>query len=213
MNCDKKHMLLYAVTDRTWLKGQTLSQQVEAALRGGATCIQLREKELPQPEFLKEALELKELCHHFGVPLIINDNVEIALKSGAEGVHVGQHDMQAAQVRAKIGPDRILGVSAQTVEQAILAEKNGADYLGVGAVFSTSTKKDAKPVSRDTLKAICQAVSIPVCAIGGISRENLPALSGTGIDGVALVSAVFGAPDIEAECRVLRTLSEEMIKR
>lgn len=213
MNCDKKHMLLYAVTDRTWLKGQTLSQQVEAALRGGATCIQLREKELPQPEFLKEALELKELCHHFGVPLIINDNVEIALKSGADGVHVGQHDMQAAQVRAKIGPDRILGVSAQTVEQAILAEKNGADYLGVGAVFSTSTKKDAKPVSRDTLKAICQAVSIPVCAIGGISRENLPALSGTGIDGVALVSAVFGAPDIEAECRVLRTLSEEMIKR
>ena len=213
MNCDKKHMLLYAVTDRTWLKGQTLSQQVEAALRGGATCIQLREKELPQPEFLKEALELKELCHHFGVPLIINDNVEIALKSGAEGVHVGQHDMQAAQVRAKIGPDRILGVSAQTVEQAILAEKNGADYLGVGAVFSTSTKKDAKPVSRDTLKAICQAVSIPLCAIGGISRENLPALSGTGIDGVALVSAVFGAPDIEAECRVLRTLSEEMIKR
>lgn len=213
MNCDKKHMLLYAVTDRTWLKGQTLSQQVEAALRGGATCIQLREKELPQPEFLKEALELKELCHHFGVPLIINDNVEIALKSGADGVHVGQHDMQAAQVRAKIGPDRILGVSAQTVDQAILAEKNGADYLGVGAVFSTSTKKDAKPVSRDTLKAICQAVSIPVCAIGGISRENLPALSGTGIDGVALVSAVFGAPDIEAECRVLRTLSEEMIKR
>ena len=213
MNCDKKHMLLYAVTDRTWLKGQTLSQQVEAALRGGATCIQLREKELPQPEFLKEALELKELCHHFCVPLIINDNVEIALKSGADGVHVGQHDMQAAQVRAKIGPDRILGVSAQTVEQAILAEKNGADYLGVGAVFSTSTKKDAKPVSRDTLKAICQAVSIPVCAIGGISRENLPALSGTGIDGVALVSAVFGAPDIEAECRVLRTLSEEMIKR
>lgn len=213
MNCDKKHMLLYAVTDRTWLKGQTLSQQVEVALRGGATCIQLREKELPQPEFLKEALELKELCHHFGVPLIINDNVEIALKSGADGVHVGQHDMQAAQVRAKIGPDRILGVSAQTVEQAILAEKNGADYLGVGAVFSTSTKKDAKPVSRDTLKAICQEVSIPVCAIGGISRENLPALSGTGIDGVALVSAVFGAPDIEAECRVLRTLSEEMIKR
>ena len=213
MNCDKKHMLLYAVTDRTWLKGQTLSQQVEAALRGGATCIQLREKELPQPEFLKEALELKELCHHFGVPLIINDNVEIALKSGADGVHVGQHDMQAAQVRAKIGPDRILGVSAQTVDQAILAEKNGADYLGVGAVFSTSTKKDAKPVSRDTLKAICQAVSIPVCAIGGISRENLPALSGTGIDGVALVSAVFGAPDIESECRVLRTLSEEMIKR
>ena len=213
MNCDKKHMLLYAVTDRTWLKGQTLSQQVEAALRGGATCIQLREKELSQPEFLKEALDLKELCHRFGVPLIINDNVEIALKSGADGVHVGQRDMQAAQVRAKIGPDRILGVSAQTVEQAILAEKNGADYLGVGAVFSTSTKKDAKPVSGDTLKAICQAVSIPVCAIGGINRENLPALSGTGVDGVALVSAVFGAPDIEAECRVLRTLSEEMIKR
>ena len=213
MNCDKKHMLLYAVTDRTWLKGQTLPQQVEAALRGGATCVQLREKELPQSEFLKEALELKDLCRRFGAPLIINDNVEIALESGADGVHVGQHDMQAAQVREKIGPNRILGVSAQTVEQAILAEKNGADYLGVGAVFSTSTKEDAKPVSHETLKAICQAVSIPVCAIGGISKENILELSGSGVDGVALVSAIFSSPDIESTCRQLRALSEKMTER
>ena len=213
MNCDKKHMLLYAVTDRTWLKGQTLPQQVEAALRGGATCVLLREKKLPQSEFLKEALELKDLCHRFGAPLIINDNVEIALKSGADGVHVGQHDMQAAQVREKIGPNRILGVSAQTVEQALLAEKNGADYLGVGAVFSTSTKEDAKPISHETLKAICQAVSIPVCAIGGISKENILELSGSGVDGVALVSAIFSNPDIESACRQLRALSEKMTER
>ena len=213
MNCDKKHMLLYAVTDRTWLKGQTLPQQVEAALRGGATCVQLREKKLPQSEFLKEALELKDLCHRFGAPLIINDNVEIAIKSGADGVHVGQHDMQAAQVREKIGPNRILGVSAQTVEQALLAEKNGADYLGVGAVFSTSTKEDAKPISHETLKAICQAVSIPVCAIGGISKENILELSGSGVDGVALVSAIFSSPDIESACRQLRALSEKMTER
>ena len=213
MNCDKKHMLLYAVTDRTWLKGQTLPQQVEAALRGGDTCVQLREKKLPQSEFLKEALELKDLCHRFGAPLIINDNVEIALKSGADGVHVGQHDMQAAQVRKKIGSNRILGVSAQTVEQALLAEKNGADYLGVGAVFSTSTKEDAKPVSHETLKAICQAVSIPVCAIGGVSKENILELSGSGVDGVALVSAIFSNPDIESACRQLRALSEKMTER
>ena len=213
MKCDKHTMLLYAVTDRAWTGRETLRQQVEDALKGGVTCVQLREKKLPQSEFLKEALELKDLCHRFGAPLIINDNVEIALKSGADGVHVGQHDMQAAQVREKIGPNRILGVSAQTVEQALLAEKNGADYLGVGAVFSTSTKEDAKPVSHETLKAICQAVSIPVCAIGGISKENILELSGSGVDGVALVSAIFSSPDIESACRQLRALSEKMTER
>lgn len=213
MNCDRKQMLLYAVTDRSWLNGQTLSQQVEAALRGGATCIQLREKHRSHAEFLEEALELKALCGRYHVPLIINDNVRIALEAGADGVHVGQQDMQAAQARREIGPDRILGVSAQTVEQALMAEKNGADYLGVGAVFSTSTKEDARPVSYETLKAICGAVSIPVCAIGGINKKNMPELSGSGIDGVALVSAVFSSPDIEAECRVLRDLSEKLRKR
>lgn len=212
MNCDKKAMLLYAVTDRTWLGNQTLYQQVEAALQGGATCIQLREKDLSHEAFLKEALEIKDLCRSYQVPFIINDNVRIALECGADGIHVGQRDMQAARVRELMGPDKILGVSAQTVEQAKLAEKNGADYLGVGAVFDTSTKKDANPVSHQTLKEITSAVSIPVCAIGGISRENITLLSGTGIHGVALVSAIFASKDIKKECELLRALSQEMIK-
>lgn len=212
MNCDKKTMLLYAVTDRAWTGKQTLYEQIESALAGGATCIQLREKNLSDEEFLKEAFQVKELCENYKVPFIINDNVEIALKCGADGVHVGQKDMQAAQVRERIGADRILGVSAQTVEQAVLAEKNGADYLGVGAVFSTSTKEDARPVSHETLKAICEAVSIPICAIGGINKTNILQLSGSGVDGVALVSAIFASPDIEAECRELRALSEKMTR-
>ncbi|MCI9598618.1 MAG: bifunctional hydroxymethylpyrimidine kinase/phosphomethylpyrimidine kinase [Firmicutes bacterium] len=210
MNCDKTLMRLYAVTDRAWTGEQTLYQQVEAALQGGATCLQLREKEMSDEAFLAEALEMKELCHRYHVPLIINDNVEVAIKSGADGIHVGQHDTQAAQVRQQIGPDMILGVSAQTVEQALLAEKNGADYLGVGAVFDTSTKKDADAVSHETVKAISRAVSIPICAIGGISKDNILELSGTGIDGVALVSAIFASKDIKTECQSLRTLSEKM---
>lgn len=210
MNCDKHAMLLYAVTDRAWTGEQTLYQQVEAALQGGATCIQLREKELSDEAFLVEAIEMKELCRRYQVPFIINDNVEVAIKSGADGIHVGQHDMQAAQVREQIGPDMILGVSAQTVDQALLAEKNGADYLGVGAVFDTSTKKDADAVSHDTVRAIRRAVSIPICAIGGISKENMLELSGTGIDGVALVSAIFASKDIKRECETLLALSKQM---
>lgn len=213
MKCDKKTMLLYAVTDRSWTREQTLMQQVEAALKGGATCIQLREKEMSDADFLAEAIEMKELCSRYGVPLIINDNVEVAVKSGADGIHVGQRDMEASQVRKRIGDSMILGVSAQTVSQALLAEENGADYLGVGAVFSTSTKTDAREVSHQTLKEICQAVSIPVCAIGGISRDNLLQLKGSGADGVALVSAIFSSSDIEAECKALRALSQEMISK
>lgn len=209
----KKAMLLYAVTDRAWLGEQTLYQQVNQALSGGATCIQLREKDLGQEEFLKEALEIRDLCQHFDVPFIINDNVELAIRCEADGVHVGQNDMQAGKVRQLIGPDKILGVSAQTMEQAKLAEENGADYLGVGAVFPTSTKDDAKPVSHETLREIADSVSIPICAIGGINKQNLPQLSGTGIDGVALVSAIFASNDIEAECRRLRTLCETMTRR
>lgn len=209
----KKAMLLYAVTDRAWLGEQTLYQQVEQALSGGATCIQLREKDLGQEECLKEALEIRDLCQRFDVPFIINDNVELAIRCGADGVHVGQSDMQAGKVRQLIGPDRILGVSAQTVDQAKLAQENGADYLGVGAVFPTSTKDDAKPVSHKTLQEIAGSVSIPICAIGGINKQNLPQLSGTGIDGVALVSAIFASKDIEAECRRLRALCETMTRR
>ena len=211
MSCDKNSMLLYAVTDRAWTGERTLYQQVEQALRGGATCVQLREKELNYDDFLKEALELRALCKSFGVPFIVNDNVDIALACGADGVHVGQHDMQARSVRERIGNGMLLGVSAQTVEQAREAERNGADYLGVGALFATSTQPDADFVSREELIKICKAVSIPVVAIGGISRENMLQLKSTGIDGVALVSAIFAAEDIESECRALKKRSERIV--
>lgn len=211
MNCDKNAMLLYAVTDRMWLNGRTLSQDVQQALEGGATMIQLREKELSYPSFLSEASQIKKLCKKFNVPFIINDNVDVAIACGADGVHVGQKDMQAQNVREKLGKDKIIGVSAQTVEQAILAEKNGADYLGVGAVFTTSTKKDADFVSYDTLKEICNVVSIPVCAIGGIYDYNIKNLSGTGIDGVAVVSAIFAQKDIKKASEKMLALSKEMV--
>ena len=211
MNCDNASLLLYAVTDRSWLHGQTLYEQAEQALQGGATFIQLREKNLDQDHFMEEALELKKLCAAYHVPFVINDNVEIAAKMDADGVHVGQSDMEAGDVRAKLGPDKIIGVSAQTVEQAILAEQRGADYLGVGAVFPTGSKDDADDVSYETLKAICDAVDIPVVAIGGLNKSNILELSGTGVDGVALVSAIFSAEDIESECRELRALSEKMV--
>ena len=177
MRCDKKDLLLYAVTDRSWLNGATLYVQVEAALRGGATFIQLREKALDQEHFLAEARELKTLCRRFGVPFLINDNVEIAAAVDADGVHVGQSDMEAGDVRARLGADKIIGVSAQTVEQALLAQQRGADYLGVGAVFPTGTKQDATDVPYETLRDICRAVDIPVIAIGGINRGNVGQLA------------------------------------
>lgn len=211
MKCDKKRMLLYAVTDRAWTGEKTLAQQVEEALLGGVTCVQLREKELDEANFLAEAVEIGRLCRKYGVPFFVNDHVEVAVKSGADGVHVGQHDMQAREVRARVGGNMILGVSAQTVEQAVRAERDGADYLGVGAVFATSTKGDADAVPQETLRQICAAVSIPVCAIGGIGKHNLMELKGTGIAGVALVSAIFGSGEIERECRVLRALSEQVV--
>lgn len=207
MRCEKKTMLLYAVTDRAWTGTQTLYQQVERALKGGATCVQLREKDLPEAEFLAEAKEIGGLCRAWGVPFIVNDSVEIALACGADGVHVGQSDMEAGRVRAAVGEGMMIGVSARTVEEALTAQRAGADYLGVGAVFSTSTKLDAEAVSRQTLRDICAAVDIPVAAIGGISKDNILELSGAGIDGVALVSAIFGAEDIEGRCRELKELA------
>lgn len=207
MRCEKETMLLYAVTDRAWTGGRTLYQQVECALKGGVTCVQLREKDLPEAEFLAEAREIGALCRSYGVPFIINDNVEIALACGADGVHVGQSDMEAGRVRAAVGQNMMVGVSAQTVEEALAAQRAGADYLGVGAVFATSTKLDAEAVSHQTLKDICAAVDIPVTAIGGINQDNILELSGTGIDGVALVSAIFGAEDIEGRCRALKELA------
>ena len=212
MRCDRKTMRLYAVTDRAWVGQGTLGDQVEQALRGGVTCVQLREKSLGVPAILVEAEEIGALCRSYGVPFLINDRVEIALQCGADGVHVGQKDRAAREVRRLLGPNRILGVSARTVEQAVQAERDGADYLGVGAIFSTSTKADAMPVSYETLQAICRAVSIPVVAIGGIQRENLLSLTGSGVDGVALVSAIFAAPDVETASRELRALSEAMVR-
>ena len=215
MKCGKrweeKDLLLYAVTDRSWLNGRTLYSQVEEAIKGGATFIQLREKELNEDAFLEEAKEIKELCARYHVPFVINDNVEIALAVDADGVHVGQSDMEALDVRAKLGADKIIGVSAQTVEQALLAQKHGADYLGVGAVFTTGSKADADDVSHETLKAICDAVDIPVIAIGGIGIHNVMELAGSGICGVAVISAIFAQPDIEEATKVLKEATQKMV--
>ena len=213
MKCDKKSLLLYAVTDRTWLNGKTLYEQVEKAIKGGVTFVQLREKELDDVAFLKEAFEIKKLCRQYNVPFIINDNVEIARKINADGVHVGQSDMKAGNVRTILGEDKILGVSAQTVEQALLAEKEGADYLGVGAVFPTGSKMDADDVSYETLKEICSAVSIPVVAIGGIGAGNVLKLENSGISGIAVISAIFSAEDIEKATKNLKELTEEVVSK
>ncbi|MEA4903145.1 thiamine phosphate synthase [Desulfitobacterium sp.] len=212
MKCDKKDLLLYTVTDRSWLGSMTLYSQVEKALKGGATFIQLREKELGDGRVLEEAREIKELCKKYHVPFVINDNVDIAIAVDADGVHVGQSDMEAGSVRELIGKDKILGVSAQTVKQAVLAEKKGADYLGVGAVFHTGSKADADDVSHETLKEICKAVSIPVVAIGGISKDNVMELSGSGICGIAVISAIFAQPDIVKATTELKELTEKAVK-
>lgn len=204
MNCDKKDLLLYAVTDRHWLNGETLYSQVEKALKGGATFIQLREKKLDEGSFLEEAKEIQKLCKEYNIPFVINDNVEIAKEINADGVHVGQSDMEAQNVREILGDDKIIGVSAQTVEQALLAEKHGADYLGVGAVFKTGSKDDAEEVSHDELERICKAVSIPVIAIGGITHDNVKELAGRGIVGIAVISAIFGQKDIENATKELK---------
>lgn len=208
MKLTNEMLRLYAVTDRAWLRGRTLFEQVEDALRGGATMVQLREKALDEDAFLREAIALAKLCHRYGVPLLINDNVEIARRSGADGVHVGQEDMAAEEVRGILGSDMIVGVTAKTVEQALRAQDAGADYLGSGAVFGSSTKLNAKPMTRETLSAITRAVSIPVVAIGGIHSGNILELGGTGIVGVAVVSGIFAAENIEEECRRLRRLAE-----
>ena len=213
INCSKKELMLYAVTDRHWLGDETLYDQVKKALDGGATFVQLREKKLDREDFLAEALEIQKLCKKYGVPFVINDEVSIAKDIDADGLHVGQSDMEAMDVRKVLGPDKILGVSAQTVEQAIIAEKHGADYLGVGAVFATGSKDDADDVSHETLKAICEAVSIPVIAIGGITKDNVSELAGSGICGVAVISAIFGQNDIKKATEELKASVEKMLEQ
>ena len=209
--CAQKDLTLYAITDRHWLNGQTLKSQVEKALKGGATIIQIREKDLNEKDFLLEAEELLALCRSYNVPFIVNDNVELAVKIGADGVHVGQSDMNARDVRALIGNDKILGVSTQTVEQALFAQECGADYLGVGAVFPTGSKDDAEVLDRKTLMDICKAVSIPVVAIGGITKDNVRELKGTGIAGISVISAIFAQKDIQNATAELLKRTEEIL--
>ena len=212
MNFTAQNLLLYAVTDRAWVGRQTLLEQIESALKGGATLVQLREKDLPRLDYIRQAAQATALCHRYGVPLIVNDSLEVALKSGADGVHVGIEDQPVAEIRRQAGKGFLIGATAKTVEQARAAQAAGADYLGVGAVFPSPTKKNAIRITTGQLREICASVSIPCVAIGGISRENLPALAGGGMDGFALVSAIFSQPDIEAACRELRALAERTVK-
>ena len=204
MNFCADQLLLYAVTDRAWVGRQTLTEQIEDALRGGVTMVQLREKELPEDAFTAEAVEVKALCHRYGVPLLIDDNVDVALKSGADGVHVGIEDTPVAEIRARAGRDFIIGATAKTVAQARAAQAAGADYLGVGAVFPSPTKKNAVRITVEQLRDICGSVTIPAVAIGGISLDNIRELCGGGMRGVAVISALFGADDIAGAARALK---------
>lgn len=212
MECKKEMLQLYAVTDRAWeVKGNFL-EQIEEALKGGITCLQLREKEMKENEFLEEALKVKKICEKYSTPLIINDNVNVAIKCRADGIHVGQSDMSVSEIKKIIPNNKIVGVSVQTLEQALEAEKSGANYLGVGAVFSTNTKLDATVLQREELRKICENTTIPTVAIGGIKKDNMRNLIGTGIDGVALVSAIFSVDDIKKECEDLLNLSKQYFK-
>ncbi len=210
MSLKLENCLLYAVTDTSWLRGRTLAQQVEEALRGGVTMVQLREKELQGEALEQEAREILALCRQYGVPLLINDDVMLAKKIGADGVHVGQDDMSAAKARELLGEDAIIGVTARTVEQALAAQEAGADYLGSGAVFGTSTKKDAKPMDPAYFQQICESVSIPVVAIGGVTLDNIRELEGRKMSGFAIVSGIFAAEDIETRTRDLWKAAQEL---
>ncbi len=211
MSFCRQELLLYGITDRAGAAEQTLLQQIEAALKGGVTILQLREKHLDQDAFAAEAVEVKKLCHRYGVKLIINDNVEVALRSGADGVHVGMEDTPVAEIRKLAGEKFIIGATAKTVEQAKLAEKSGADYLGVGAVFPSPTKKNAIRITNAQLSQICGSVSIPAVAIGGIAPENVLQLKGSGIAGIAVVSALFGEADIRAAAENLREKAKQVV--
>lgn len=212
MKFRKENLLLYAVTDRSFTGRQTLLQQIEAALTGGVTLVQLREKQMDEEDFIREAREVRDLCHRFSVPLIVNDRVDVALASGADGVHVGIEDCPVAEIRKKTGKDFIIGATAKTVEQARKAEADGADYLGVGAVFPSPTKKNAIRITNEQLRKICTSVSIPAVAIGGICLDNVSELAGCGMDGIAVVSAVFAADDIAEASRKLKRSVIEVLR-
>jgi len=211
LKVSSKSLLLYGITDRTWLNGRTLVDVVEDSIKGGVTFLQLREKELAYEEFLKEAFEIKTITDKYKIPFVINDNIDIALACNADGVHVGQTDMQAGRVRRLIGDDKILGVSVQTVEEAKIAIDNGADYLGVGAMFVTNTKADASVMSMEALKKVCDSVSIPVVAIGGINETNMLKLKDTGIAGVSIISAIYAKPDIFEASKQLLELAKQIV--
>lgn len=211
MTVDKKDMLLYAITDRTWLNGDKLCNAVEKALKGGVTFIQLREKTLDYDEFLSEAIEINKLCKKYNVPFIINDNVDIAAKSGADGVHIGQDDITIKEARKILGDNKIIGVSAHNVSEALKAQNDGASYIGSGAVFTTSSKNNVSALSMDTLRKITASVDIPVVAIGGISRDNAIKLKGSGIDGIAVISAIFAQNDIENSAAELRKIADHIV--
>ncbi len=213
MKFSKETLLLYAVTDRSWVGRQTLYEQIEDALKGGITCLQLREKNLSEDEFVKEAVEVKELCHRYNVALIINDNVDVALISGADGVHVGIEDTPVGEIRKRAGQNFIIGATAKTVKQAKEAEEAGADYIGVGAVFPSPTKKNAIRITKEQLKEICSSVSVPAAAIGGIGLDNMDELSGGGMAGIAVVSAIFAAEDIQNTAALLKEKAKALIDK
>lgn len=211
MRLDKKYMQLYAVTDRAWTGNKTLYEQIKEALENGVTCVQLREKNLDEASFIEEAKKISVLCRQYNIPFIVNDNVNVAIASNADGIHIGQEDMGLKDVRKIVGENMIIGISAHTVEEAKFAQENGADYIGIGAVFETSTKNDVDVIPYEKVKSICDAVDIPKVAIGGINAENILKLKGSGIDGVAVVSAIFGVKDIGKATKELYTLSNNLI--
>ena len=206
MKFDRKCLKLYAVTDRRWSINQTLYTQIEQALKGGVTLVQLREKDLDEEEFIKEAMDIKKLCHQYNVPLIINDNLKVAIESQADGIHIGQDDIEIEIVKKRF-PHKIIGVTAHNLKEALEAQDKGADYLGIGAVFPTSTKTNTTPLSIEGIKEITNHISIPCVAIGGIEKSNINLLKDSGIDGVAVVSAIFKSDNIE---NTVKELLEEL---
>lgn len=212
MKLNKESMLVYAITDRHWTSTQTLEQQVEDVLKNGATFLQIREKNMPHDELVKEAICIKEIAAKYNVPVVIDDDIYAVMESGVDGVHIGQNDMDYVEARKLLGDNKIIGMTAPSVTLAKKAEELGADYIGAGAVFNTSTKKDTKPLELSTLKEICNSVSIPVVAIGGIDHSNVRKLKGTDIDGVAVISALFGASDPGEATKELVSIMKDVIK-